>query len=112
MNAISKLTVEQLKKAIGIKEEIGRLQRELGSLAGTSAAGKGSPLPRRKMSAAGRAKIAADARKRWAAKRAGDAQASPKKKKRRRVSAALKRKLSTMAKERWKKAKAAGKTKL
>ncbi len=71
-NALNNLSVQQLKRAIAIKERITRLERELTSvLGGSSPAPKsGEPKKRRhRMSAAGRAAIAAAAKARWARER-------------------------------------------
>jgi len=63
------------------------------------------------MSAAGRARIAAAARARWAKFRNGAKAAKPAKatRKKKRFNAAARAKLSAAAKARWAKAKAAGK---
>jgi hypothetical protein len=69
MNLVE-LTPKQLRKAAAIKERIAELQTELNRLLGAAAtpvaAPTGKPQKRRKMSAAGRARIAAAARARWA----------------------------------------------
>lgn len=69
-NAFSVLTVAQLKRAVAIKERIERLESELGLLLRNSSTAEAVPTPRRgkrrKISAAGRAKIAAAAKARWA----------------------------------------------
>jgi hypothetical protein len=65
MNSIANLSVQQLRRAAGIKHKIESLQKQLARLlSGTD--GATSPPKRRKMSAAGRRKIAAAARARWA----------------------------------------------
>lgn len=67
-NTLNCLSVQQLKRAVAIKERIARLEKKLASLLGgpdTAPAGK-TRKPRRKMSAAGRARIAAAAKARWA----------------------------------------------
>lgn len=72
-NALNNLSVQQLKRAIAIKERIARLERELtGLLGGPASAPKAAePMKRRhRMSAAGRAAIAAAAKARWARERA------------------------------------------
>lgn len=71
-NVLNSLSVQQLKRAVAIKERIARLEKKLATLLGESnpaPAGTGSQ-PRRKMSAAGRARIAAAAKARWAKVRA------------------------------------------
>lgn len=71
-NLLRDLTVAQLKKAAAIKERIEQLERDLTGIFGIP-----EPLTlggiirrRRKMSAAGRAKISAAAKARWAKVRA------------------------------------------
>lgn len=68
------------------------------------------------MSAAGKARIAAAARARWARYNAEKAGVSPQfskaKSPRRRMSAAARAKIAAAAKARWAKAKAAGKSRL
>ena len=71
-NLLRDLTVDQLKKAAAIKERIEQLERDLTGIFGIP-----EPLTlggiirrRRKMSAAGRAKISAAAKARWAKVRA------------------------------------------
>jgi hypothetical protein len=76
-NMLSELSVKQLKQAIRLREKIEALQTKLDHIlgsSGTTPAAKGKPgrKPRRKMSAAAKAKISAAAKKRWAkAKAAG-----------------------------------------
>src|ERR1051326_5114531 len=121
MNSLlTELSAQQLRKAAAIKERIDDLQEELSRLIGAptefrSSRAAGRPTGRRKhrMSAAGRAAIAAATRARWAklngGRGASDAATQPK---RRRMSAATKRRLAAVARERWKKARAAGKNAL
>jgi hypothetical protein len=112
-NAIQNLSVEQLRKAIAIKAQIEKLQQQLASVTGAQSrpvAKAGHQKKRHRMSAAGRARIAAAAKARWAKFRGKSALEKPAKKKR--FSTAAKAKLSAAVKARWKKAKAAGKTRL
>lgn len=112
MSDVNDLTVDQLRKILSIKEQIEDLHRELESLtAGVEIrSSMSADLSRkRRMSAAGRARIAAGARARWA--KLGGESASPVKKKRK-VSRAARSKLAEAARRRWAKAKAAGKTTL
>ena len=102
------LTSSQLRRAADIKDKIESLQKELARLLG-STDGVAAPRKRRKMSAAGRRKIAAAARARWAKVKGLKSAAKPIKKARRKMSAAWRAKISAAAKARWKKAKAAGK---
>jgi len=74
MSAIIELTPKQLRQAAIIKERIVTLQKKLIKLAGSSVeTGNAAPVKvrrKRRMSAAGRARIAAAARARWARVRA------------------------------------------
>ena len=113
---IQNLSVAQLRKAVGIKEQIERLQHQLNSMAGGGPPVGEIPSPfsiprgkkrRRKLSAAARANIAAAARARWARMR-GEAVAEdqpPKKKKP--LSAAKKAALKKALAARWAKYRAA-----
>ncbi len=105
--SLAHLSVRELRRAAALRERIERLEKELTQILGGHAA---APAKRRKMSTAGRARIAAAARKRWAKFRKGGAGAAPKR--RRKMSAAAKARLSAMARARWKAAKAAGRTRL
>lgn len=76
MNAFLSLTSAQLKRAASIKEKISKLENELTAILGkpgASAKASGAkPLKKkRKMSAAGRARIAAAQKARWAKVKAG-----------------------------------------
>jgi hypothetical protein len=71
MNLIINLTSQQLRRAAKIKDQIAFLEKELARILGAPAQSNPAPKKRRKMSAAGRAKIAAAARARWAKIRAG-----------------------------------------
>jgi hypothetical protein len=112
MSDIQNLTTGELRKILLIKEEIEELQRKLETLVNDGEIPSPfsvEPLKKRRMSAAGRARISAAAKKRWAAVRnAGD---SPTKKKRR-MSRAARAKIAEAARKRWAQAKAAGKATL
>jgi hypothetical protein len=110
MNTITDLTVDQLKRAVLLREKIDSLERELGQLLGGSEGATPTPKGRRKMSAASRALIAAAQKARWAKTRGKKTDKAGKPK--RKMSASARAAISAAAKERWKKAKAAGKTKL
>jgi hypothetical protein len=105
MTPLQNLTVEQLRKAIAIKEQIEALQGEIEAMAG----GSESPAPeipkrrgRKKMSFAERARLGAAAR--WAKVKAAKGEdAAPKK--RRRVSAAGRARMAAAQRARWAKAK-------
>lgn len=76
MIEIKDLTVQQLLKAAKIKERIADLESELAKLLGAAPVpvpGKNSKPARKKhrMSAAGRARIAAAQKARWAKQKAG-----------------------------------------
>jgi len=65
---LTELSIGQLKKAVALKEGIAKLEAELAALAGSSSPTAPAPTARKKggMSAAGRARIAAAQKKRWA----------------------------------------------
>jgi hypothetical protein len=68
MNTLLTLSVQQLRHAADIKDKIESLQNELSRIFGspTKSAATVAPMKRRKMSAAGRARISAAAKARWA----------------------------------------------
>ncbi len=113
-------SVQALKRAIQITEQIEKLQAELNQvLAGgggkpaPTAAPKGAKPARRKgkMSAAGRAAIVAAQKARWAKIKAAKGSAetpspTPKVKVRRKISAEARARMAAGAKARWAKAKA------
>ena len=128
------LSSKQLRQAADLKEKIAALETELNTILSGSGSGIPSPLKAPKvkkggMSAAGRARIAAAQKARWAKVRgkgktvvekvikaviaaAKPAQITKPGKIKRTMSAAAKAKISAAAKKRWKKAKAAGKNSL
>jgi len=67
---ITNLTPKQLRQAASIKEKIAALHKKLVKLVGSAEPSAPAGRKRRRMSAAGRARIAAAARKRWAQVRA------------------------------------------
>jgi hypothetical protein len=94
MNAISNLTPQQLRKAADIQERILLLQEQLSDLLGASAdTGTPPPTKKRTMSAAGRARIAAATKARWARFRATRQPAIGPKKVKRKMSAQAKARL-------------------
>jgi hypothetical protein len=105
------LSASQLLRAAGIKHKIESLQKQLSRLFASPDSATSSPK-RRKMSTAGRRKIAEAQRARWAKVKGRKSAAKLVKKARRKMSAAAKAKISAAAKKRWAKAKAAGKSKL
>lgn len=108
MTSLNSLSVAQLRQAVAIKEQIENLVAQLESITEDTKTPQATGKKRHRMSAAGRARIAAAARARWARIK-GQAESLRKK---RIVSAAARLRLSAAAKARWKKAKAAGKTTL
>jgi hypothetical protein len=115
-NQLSSLTTVQLRRAADLKEKIDALDQELNALLGASAsASVEAPVKKRGMSAAGRAKIAAGQKARWAKAKSGKSAAQTAVKapaKKGGMSAAGRAKIAAAAKARWAKAKAAGKTTL
>jgi hypothetical protein len=116
---IENLTSTQLRQAADLKEKIAGLEKQL---AGIIFVGGKNPAPvkvskparkKRGMSAAGRARIAAAQKLRWAKINAGKTKrAAPKATKRRKMSAAGRAAVAAAARARWAKAKAAGRTSL
>lgn len=114
MITIDQLTSKQLRQAISIKDKIAVLETKLNQLFGSPTAQPvAAKTPKkRKMSAAGKARIAAAQKARWAKVNAGKSAAKPVKKARRKMSAAAKAKIGAAAKARWAKIKAQGKKSL
>jgi hypothetical protein len=121
MTNLQNLTVEQLRRVVAIKEQIGHLEAVLDKISrGGSRRGRppadgvarlGRPRGRR-LSAAAKARIAAGQRARWAKIKGRTAAPANGRKRKRRVSAATKARLAAVARARWAKAKAAGKSAL
>ncbi len=109
LSPFTDLSVKRLQRVLNLKKKIGTLQGRLNALIGSAPA---APRKRggRKMSAAGRARIAAAQRARWA-KQKGKAAKGPGKA-RRKMSAAGRARIAAAARARWKAAKAAGKNRL
>jgi len=109
---INDLSTDQIRRIIAIKKKIEKLQSKIDSIAGDG----GMPSPftkkKRRMYRAGRAAVAAAARKRWAKIRGKGAKKSKPAKKRKKFSAAARAKLAASARARWVEAKKAGKTTL
>ena len=110
-NLLSSLTTPQLRHAADLKEKIAALNKELASLFGPPApiAAK-APKKKGGMSAAGRAKVAAAQKARWAKVKAMPAAAKPAAKapvKKNTMSAAGRAKIVAAQKARWAKIKAA-----
>lgn len=101
---ITDLSVEQLRKAAGIKEQIAKLEQELEAVLG----GKSGAVTKAKsggMSPAARAKISAAVKARWAKVKSNQKPAKPSGKKT--MSPAARAKIAAAAKARWAKIKAA-----
>jgi hypothetical protein len=103
MTGLLNLSTAKLKRIVALKQQIEKLSAKLESLAGGSAAPVGRPAKKKwTMSAAGRAKIAAAARARWAKVHAAGKPA----KKKRTMSAAARAKIAAAARARWAKVRA------
>ena len=104
--SIANLTPSQLRQAADLIEKIAALEKQLSAITGTQTAPVQNSKPAKKkgMSAAGRAKVAAAQKARWAkinaAKGKSAVIAKPAKKKFV-MSAAAKAKISAAAKARW-----------
>ena len=113
MNTLDDLSLDNLRRAVQLREEIDSLRTKLNQILG---GGIPAPHPakrkgRKKVSAAGRARMAAAQRARWASL-AGKKVEAPTAKPKRKMSAAGRAAISAAAKARWRKAKAAGRTRL
>ena len=112
------LSVQQLRQAADLKEKISDLENQLSKLLGstTSVAATAAKAPKKKgMSAAGRARVAAAQKARWAKIKSGKPVVKAAKpvakpvKKKGGMSAAGRARIAAAAKARWAAAKAAGK---
>jgi midasin (ATPase involved in ribosome maturation) len=125
MTKLIDLSTDQIRSIIVIKKKIEKLQtavqrrvEKLRAKIDLIAGDGGAPSPftkkkKRRMSRAGRAAIAAAAKRRWAKYRGKAAKTTkPAAKKRKRFSAAVRAKLAASARARWVLAKKAGKTTL
>jgi LysM repeat protein len=122
--SITNLTPTQLRQAADLQEQIAKLNQQLAVLAGggkTAAPTKAAPVKaakpaRKKISAAGIARIKAAQKARWAAIRAAKGKpgakatavpsAQPVKKGRKKMSAEAKARIATAARARWAKVRA------
>jgi len=114
MSSITSLSVQQLRKAAGLKEKIQSLEKELNQLLGSTVSSAASPAPKKKkfkMSAAAKAKISAAAKARWAKIKGASkaAKPAPKAGRRGKMSSAARAKLSAKLKAIWAARKAAKK---
>jgi hypothetical protein len=113
METFTNLTAKQLRRAADVKERIDALQKELEQLLGAPTPAAAATAPKRKkISAAGIARIRAAQKARWAAIKKGKAPGKAAPKAKRKVTAAGRARLSALARARWAKVKAAGKTSL
>ena|SRR6266699_3051773 len=111
-NSIADLSASQLKQALVLKEKIEVLEKELNLVLRASGAlpAPHAPGKMRTISAAGRARIAAAARARWANQRATPPRtAKIAAKVKRKLIAAGRARLAERARKRWTAAKKAGK---
>ena len=108
---ILNLSAQQFRKAAKIKDRIASLENKINQIIGAPAQANAAPRKRRKMSAAGKAKIAAVQKARWAKVKERKS-AKPVKKAVRKMSVAARAKIAASARARWKKAKAQGKNSL
>jgi hypothetical protein len=104
------LTVNQLKRAAAIKEQIEDLNKELSSILGVSGDAGAAPKKKRSISASGRRNIAAAQRARWA--RVQSEKSTPPAKsaaaaKKKRMSRATRARLAARMRAYWKAKKAA-----
>jgi len=110
MSSINSLSVQQLRQAANLKERIEALKNELSRLLGSTAEPVAAKAPKKKggMSAAGRAKVSAAQKARWAKIKSAKPAVTVTKpaKKKFTMSAAAKAKISAAAKARWAKVKA------
>ena len=116
MSTLNTLSISQLKRAVALKEQIAQLEQELSAIAGgakpaaTPAVAAAKPAPKKGgMSAAGRARIVAAQKARWAKIKAAKGAPAAKPAKKFTMSAAAKAAISRAAKARWAKIKAAKK---
>src|ERR1035441_9822224 len=105
MNAIIDLSPKTLRRAADLQERIQALQEELSQILGgeasTPAEPTEAPRRRRKVSAAGRARMRAAQLARWAKIKGTTASATPEPKPNRKMSAAGRAAISAAAKARW-----------
>ena len=113
MSSIANLSIQQLRQAANLKEKIATLEKQLGQLLSSTTKPVVAAVAKKKggMSAAGKARIVAAQKARWAKIRAAApaAKATKPAKKKFVMSAAAKAKISAAAKARWAKIKAAKK---
>jgi hypothetical protein len=104
-NLLAKVSVQQLKRAVEIKQAIAGLETELGQLLGAEQT-VAAPAPasgKRKRSAAAKARMSAAQKERWAnrKKAAAPEKTSPAPKKKRKMSAAGRARIIAGNRARW-----------
>ena len=99
MSSITNLSIQQLRRAADLKEKISALEKELNSLLGAKAPAAAKPA-RKKISAAGIARIKAAQKLRWAKIKSAKPAAKAKGK-RGKMSASAKARLSAKLKAIW-----------
>ena len=112
MSNLISFTAAQLNHAADLKEKISALEKELAAIIGSAATPAPALKQKSKMSAAGRAKIVAAQKARWAKLKSAKPAAKPVVRKKSTMSAAGRASIAAAAKARWAKVKAAGKTSL
>ena len=103
-NSLATVTAVQLRQAIAIKEQIEALETELATIFGAGPASvttKAAPAGKRTMSAAGRARVAAAQRARWARQKGSAPQALEAPKPKRKISPEARQRMVAGAKARW-----------
>ena len=111
MSSITNLSAQQLRQAADLKEKISALENQLSQLLGSTTTVAKATKKKGGMSAAGKAKIAAAQKARWAKVKAAKpvVKAAKPAKKKGGMSAAGRARIAAAAKARWAAAKAAGK---
>ncbi len=102
-NLLAKLSVQQLKRALEIKQEIADLEQKLGQLLGDEPTAA-PPAPRarkRKMSAAAKARISAAQKASWAERKKTVTPGKAPSKKKGKLSAAGRARIIAATKARW-----------
>ena len=106
-SSIATLSARQLRHAADIKEKIELLLHELNLVLGVSNSTRAvaAPKKKRKMSAAGKARIVAAQKARWAKVKGAKLKAAPARKRKPQMTAAARAKISAAQKIRWSKIK-------
>ena len=102
-NPLSNLSIQQLKQAVAIKEQIDALQKQLDQILGGQAVVPvaGTAVKKRTMSAAAKAKISAAQKARYAKKKVVTKSSRPTGKAKPNLTAAARAKMAAAAKRRW-----------